>query len=54
MIKTKYTIKNEHGFLVERTKKFQTLQEAMTFVRELSTKPSANSKLVGKPVVEQV
>lgn len=49
MFKVTYTIKNENGFLVDKTKNFEMLREAFKFVRELNS----NSKMVGKPTIER-
>jgi ribosomal protein S2 len=49
MVKVIYTIKNENNYLVDKVKKFDLLQEAFSFVRELN----ANPKLMGKPIVER-
>lgn len=49
MFKVTYTIKNENGFLVDKAKNFEMLQEAFKFIRELNS----NSKMVGKPIIER-
>lgn len=49
MFKVTYTVKNETGYLVDKSKKFDMLQEAFKFVRELKN----NSKMVGKPTIER-
>jgi hypothetical protein len=49
MFKVTYTVKNETGFLVDKSKNFEMLQDAFKFVRELKS----NSKMVGKPIIER-
>ena len=49
MFKVTYTIKNENGFLVDKSKMFDMLQDAFKFVRELIS----TSKAVGKPTIER-
>lgn len=49
MFKVTYTVKNEKGYLVDKHKNFDMLQEAFVFIRELNS----NSKLVGKPTLER-
>ena len=49
MFKVSYIIKNENGYLVDKSKNFDMLQEAFKFVRELNS----SSKLVGKPTIER-
>lgn len=49
MFKVTYTIKNENGYLVDKSKTFDMLQEAFKFVRELNS----NSKMIGKPTIER-
>jgi pterin-4a-carbinolamine dehydratase len=50
MYKVTYTVKNEDGYAVDKTKKFEQFQAAVAFIRELSR---TGSKLIGKPVLEQ-
>lgn len=49
MFKVTYTVKNETGFLVDKSKTFDLLQDAFKFVRGLNS----NSKMVGKPTIER-
>lgn len=49
MFKVIYTVKNENGYLVDKSKMFDMLQDAFKFVRELK----GNSKMVGKPTIER-
>lgn len=49
MFKVTYTVKNENGYLVDKAKHFNMLQEAFKFIRELN----GNSKMVGKPTIER-
>lgn len=49
MFKVTYTVKNETGFLVDKSKNFDVLQDAFKFIRELHS----NSKVVGKPTIER-
>lgn len=49
MFKVTYTVKNETGFLVDKSKNFEMLQDAFRFVRELKSNP----KMVGKPTIER-
>lgn len=50
MYKVSYTVKNENGYLVEKTMKFSHLRSAMVYVRQLNM---GNSKVFGKPSVER-
>lgn len=50
MFKVTYTIKNESGYLVDKKKNFEMLQEAFKFMRELNN----NVKIIGKPTLERV
>lgn len=43
-----YTVKNESGFLVEKSHQFPTYNDARTFVAVLQT----GGQLVGKPIFE--
>ena len=52
MYKVTYTVKNEDGFLVDKVKKFDFMQEACKFIRELVNR-SGNSRIVGRPTVER-
>ena len=52
MYKVTYTIKNEDGFLVDKIKKFDVMQDACKFIRELVTR-SGNNKIIGRPTVER-
>jgi hypothetical protein len=42
--KVLYTVKNDSGFLVDKTKKFTSLHEAYEFIKSLNS----SGKLVGK------
>ena len=52
MYKVTYTIKNEDGFLVDKVKKFDVMQDACKFIRELVNR-SGNNKIIGRPTVER-
>jgi len=43
-----YSVKNEMGFLVEKSQQFPTLIDAKTFIQVLQS----GGKLVGKPICE--
>lgn len=49
MYKVTYTIKNHDGFLVDKTKKFELMQDACKFIRELNR----SATIVGRPTVER-
>lgn len=49
MYKVTYSIKNQDGYLVDKSKKFDTVQEACKFVRELNL----SKTIVGRPMVER-
>lgn len=49
MFKVTYTERNEKGYLIDMSKNFDMLQEAFVFIREIR----ANSRLVGKPIIER-
>lgn len=51
MYKVTYSVKNSDGYLVDKTKKFVTMQEACKFIRELNRSTTAN--LIGRPMVER-
>lgn len=51
MYKVTYTIKNEDGYLIDKVKKFDIMQDACKFVREIVNK-TKNTNIVGKPTVE--
>ena len=52
MYKVTYTIKNEDGFLVDKVKKFDVMQDACKFIRELVNR-SGSTKIIGRPTVER-
>ena len=52
MYKVTYTVKDTDGFLVDKVKKFDVMQDACKFIRELVNR-SASLKLVGRPMVER-
>jgi hypothetical protein len=52
MYKVTYTIKNEDGFLVDKVKKFDVMQDACKFIRELVNR-SGSASIVGRPTVER-
>jgi len=43
-----YSVKNENGFLIEKSKQFPTFTDAYTFVQMLKE----GGNLVGKPIFE--
>lgn len=49
MYKVTYSIKNHDGYLVDKSKKFDTMQEACKFIRELNR----SSSIIGRPTVER-
>ena len=52
MYKVTYTVKNEDGFLVDKVKKFDVMQDACKFIRELVNR-SGSINLIGRPTVER-
>ena len=51
MFKVTYTIKNDNGYVVYKSKSFDMLQKAFKFIRELNT---SNIKMIGKPTIERI
>lgn len=49
MYKVTYTVKNEDGFLIDKSRKFDLIQEACKFIRELNH----STKIIGRPTVER-
>jgi hypothetical protein len=49
MYKVIYTIKDKNGYLLDKTKKFDLIQDAFAFIREQKT-----FNMVGKPILERV
>lgn len=52
MYKVTYTVKNDEGFLVDKVKHFDIMQDACKFIRDLVNR-SAALKLIGRPIVER-
>jgi hypothetical protein len=48
MFKVTYSVKDNDGYLVDKTKKFDRIQDACKFIRELNR----STNLVGRPLVE--
>jgi hypothetical protein len=48
MFKVIYTVKDKSGFLVDKTKKFDLMQDAFKFIRELQ------GSMIGKPTIERI
>ena len=48
MYKITYSVKDIDGYLIDKTKKFDRIQDACKFIRELNR----STKLVGRPLVE--
>lgn len=48
MYKITYSVKDIDGYLVDKTKKFDRIQDACKFIRELNR----SNNLVGRPIVE--
>lgn len=51
MYKVTYTVKDKDGYLVDKVKKFDIIQDACKFIRELASRE--NSNIVGRPTVER-
>lgn len=51
MYKVTYTIKNKDGYLVDKIEKFDVMQDACKFAREVINQ-TRNINVVGKPIVE--
>jgi len=49
MYKVIYTIKDKNGYLLDKTKKFDLIQDAFAFIRE-----QRSNNLVGKPILERI
>lgn len=47
MFKVIYTVKDKNGFLVDKSKKFELMQDAFAFIREVK------ATIVGKPMIEK-
>ena len=47
MVKVSYTIKDQNGYLVDKTKKFEQMKEAFVFIH------SIKNASVGKPMIER-
>lgn len=52
MYKVTYTIKDSDGYLVDKVKKFDVMQDACKYIRELVNR-SGSFKLIGRPIVER-
>jgi FKBP-type peptidyl-prolyl cis-trans isomerase 2 len=52
MYKLSYTVKDKNGYLVDKSKKFEIIQQAFLFIRE--QKVNNITKLVGKPILERI
>lgn len=51
MYKVTYTVKNKDGYLVDKSKRFDIMQDACKYIRDLVNR-SAQLKLIGRPTVE--
>jgi hypothetical protein len=51
MYKVTYTIKGKDGYLVDKVRKFDVMQDACKFIRELNG--SGSTKIIGRPMVER-
>lgn len=52
MYKVTYTVKNDDGFLVDKTKKFDVMQDACKLIRDIAKNPNKYN-VVGRPTVER-
>ena len=52
MYKVTYTVKDTDGYLIDKVKKFDIMQDACRFIRDLVNR-SGSMKLVGRPMVER-
>lgn len=49
MYKVTYTVKSKDGYLVDKTKKFEIMQDACKFIRELNR----SNTIIGRPMIER-
>lgn len=49
MYKVTYTVKNKDGFLIDKVKKFELMQDACKYIRELNR----STTIIGRPTVER-
>lgn len=52
MFEVMYTVKDADGYLKEQKRKFQYLQDAIRFIRNITTGSIAG--IIGKPTIERV
>lgn len=52
MYKVTYTVKDNDGYLVDKVKKFDVMQDACKFIRDLVNR-SSSINLIGRPTVER-
>jgi len=48
MFKVIYTVKDKNGFLVDKSRKFDLMQDAFAFIREVK------ANIIGKPTIERI
>jgi hypothetical protein len=54
MFEVAYMVKDVNGYIKEHKAKFEMLQDAMRFIRNLNQNNYNGFKIIGKPMIERI